>query len=524
MAQHHKVRRVSDEAFLPDGVTASQYVFSSIAERIAPTTLLTEDEWRLNRNSLLEFTKYTFPGYKADRFHEDVCRHITGLVTGSEITNLMLFAPPQTGKSELVSTRLPSFWLAHNPELPVGLVSYGASLAFRNSRYARMVFESHQYNELFPEYEKDTQNWRTSDWHLRGHKGYILAAGVGGPITGHGFGLGIIDDPVENWAAAQSDTIRESIWQWWLGTFKTRMWEHGKIIFMMTRWHEDDLAGRILDQEGTIEEGGKWKVLAYPALCETENPEDDIVGREFGEAIAPSRYTAEYLRAFRATQSSHVWNAEYQQHPTAPEGDFFKIGRIDIVDAIPAEIGAVMKVSEHDFVPIKLKKGIRFWDMAASEKKQLKKDPDSTSGTLMAEHDDIFYILDNINEQLGPYEVQDIIKLTAKVDGKSVKVWMEQEPGSAGKSLIAFYIRELKGFIVGGRPATGSKMVRADSFASQVNAGNVKILTAPWNKRYLAQLASFPRGAHDDDIDSSSGAFNELTGGDTWDSVEFGSV
>jgi predicted phage terminase large subunit-like protein len=90
--------------------------------------------------------------------------------------------------------------------------------------------------------------------------------------------------------------------------------------------------------------------------------------------------------------------------------------------------------------------------------------------------------------------------------------------------LIAFYVRTLKGFAVDGRPASGSKMVRADSFASQVNAGNVRMLKAPWNKRYLAQLASFPRGAHDDDVDSSSGAFNELTGGDSWDTVKFGSV
>lgn len=842
----HRVRREPGEIVLDTQEGIKGWFFDQLGNNVVPAEDMSDEDWTRKRDNLLDFTQHTFSNYKADKFHTDVCKHITDLVVKEETQNLMLFAPPQHGKSEIVSTRLPSFWLSHHPELPVGLISYGASLAFRNSRYARMVFETPQYAQIFPEYEKDVINWRTSDWHLRDHKGYVMAAGVGGPITGHGFGLGIIDDPVENWAAAQSEVTRESIWQWWLGTFKTRMWEGGRIILMMcmpgetpilmadgtwrpldtirkgemvktydggklvdkiveaflpqgkrrvleiktgnhtvkatpnhpfmverkngirewiradeikkgdlivvlgqidegknprrltkedcwalgymfgdgwltynprkdtgamrwitcvakgiypernerilqymkdrldvsmrfiersgywrtevarvgrwfeslglrgnahskqipdivfqlpahlrrsflsglvdadghinnkqraelvftsgeftkqvkllaeqsgyrttninrqhgiydppgspkpieadsyriqfqinkivesefetsrvrsvkasnsvpvydltvadthnfiawgcvvhnTRWHEDDLAGRILTQEGRIEEGGKWKVIAYPALAESEDPANDILGREFGEALAPSRFSAKFLIDFRSTQSSHVWNAEYQQHPTAPEGDFFKIGKIEIVEAIPAEICSIIKLDElSGYAPINIKQGVRFWDLAATEKKTLKKDPDSTSGTLMAEHENIYYLLDNINEQMGPYEVEDIIKLTSKVDGKIVKIRIEQEPGSAGKSLIANYVKLLAGFDVIGIPATGDKMVRASAYAAQLNAGNVKMLKSPWNRRVLMQYASFPRGAHDDDIDSGSGAFNDMTGEEQW--------
>jgi len=511
-----KIFGLDEQLVRPEG-DLKGWIFNGLADRIDSTMELPDEYIRRCRNHLLDFTRHTFTEYKADPFHCHVCENITELVTHEheKWDRLMLFAPPQHGKSEIVSTRLPSFWLGHHPELPVALVSYGASLAFRNSRYARYVIESHQFGQIFPEFRPDLMNWRMQDWHLKDRKGYVFAAGVGGPITGHGFGLVIIDDPIENWAAAQSDLRRESVWQWWLGTLKTRIWEEGRIVLMMTRWHEDDLAGRILAQEGRIEEGGKWKVLSYPALAEEEKPEKDIIGREYGAPLAPSRFSAEYLREMRDSVSSHVWGAEYQQHPTAPEGDFFKVGRIQIVEALPAGIGRTDTLSEVEgFIPVELKKGVRFWDMAATEKKQLKEDPDSTSGTLLSEDENLFYICDNLNEQLGPYEVEDIIKLTAKVDGRAVKIRIEQEPGASGKTLIAYYVRQLKGFDIEGWPSTGNKMTKAAPFAAQVNAGNVRMLKGPWNRRMLMQLAAFPHGRHDDDVDSASGSFNAVTTGE----------
>lgn len=423
-----------------------------------------------------------------------------------------------THNSELVSTRLPSFWLGHNPDLPVALVSYGASLAYRNSRYARSVMDSPFYPRIFPGVQKDEQNWRVEDWHVRNRKGYVMAVGVGGPITGHGFGLGLIDDPIENWAEAQSERNRETIWQWWQGTFRTRLWEGASVIFMLTRWHEDDLAGRILEEEGTVEEGGKWKVLSYPAL--SEDPETDPLGREYLDSLAPSRFSKEWLLDFRATVVEQVWQAEYQQNPIPPSGDMFKVGRLDIDDTVPAEICNVVRG-----VPVNIKDGVRYWDLAGTEKKTAKRDPDSTSGTLTSEHDDRFYVLDNINVQFGPDRVEDLIIQTAKIDGPKVKIVIEQEPGQAGKAQIEHYVKLLAGYDVKGEPSTGDKRTRAAAWASQVNHGNVTLLKSDWNKPFIATHANFPHGVHDDDVDSAAGSFNELTLGEKrWRKTEFASV
>jgi len=477
--------------------------------------------------NLLAFTTYTFPQYVVDPFHRHVADELTKMVKGTAgYERLMLFAPPQHGKSELVSTRLPSFWLAHNPDLPVALVSYGGKLAERNSRNAREVIRHPNFeNIIFPEsavITPDMENWRIYDWHINGGRGYVLAVGVGGAITGHGFGLIIIDDPIENWAAAQSGLIRESTWHWWLGTLKTRLWEGGKIVLMMTRWHKDDLAGRILDEEGTIEEGGLWKVLSYPALSmrptdpekwEETDPElrilPDILGRGVGEALAPSRFSTDFLEVQRKTIGRLVWNAEYQQMPTDPEGEFFKIGRIQIEPIPPVDICKIQNGEIYD-----IQTGIRYWDLAATKKSMEARDPDYTSGTLVAEskEDRRFWIIDGIRAQQDVEQVEAMVIQTAKLDGKKVKIRIEQEPGASGKALISYYQRLLAGWDVDGAPSSGDKTVKAQPFAGQVNAGNVAMLKGIWNRPMLVEMAGFPNVRHDDQVDSASGAFNQITG------------
>src|SRR5262249_2639319 len=155
-------------------------------------------------------------------------------------------APPQHGKSQLVSIHLPACWLGRRPDDPIIFSSYAASLAESKSRQARRIVESDEFARLFPGITTSRESRAVNNWEISGHRGGMLAVGVGGPVTGHGGMLGIIDDPLENWEQAQSETIREKLWEWWRTTFRPRIWEGGSIVLVMTRWHEDDLAGRLL--------------------------------------------------------------------------------------------------------------------------------------------------------------------------------------------------------------------------------------------------------------------------------------
>ncbi len=543
----------------------SDAMFFRQDEAFRPDEGLTEDdikERELARAQMRYFIPFTFPQYKIDQFHLSVCDDIDRVVHLDHprpITHLMLNAPPQHGKSEIVSTRLPAYWLAHNPELPVALVSYAQDLANRNSRNARSVFESDRYSQLFSKLGilKDPENWRVRDWHLAGSAGYAFAAGVGGPITGRGFGCAIIDDPIENWAAAQSETIRDSVYEWWKGTLKTRLWPGYRVIFMMTRWHEDDLQARILEQEGRRDyctscnfhfdheynpelcpecggNRGRWTIASYAALAETQEERDeiarneglregmpDILGREAREPLAPMlNFSRKFLEQQSIDVGALVWGAEYQQHPSPPKGDMFKVGQIPAPEpGYPMEHfgGELME----DWRPVHVRHCVRFWDLAASEKK-MGTDPDFTSGTLVGlDEKNLTWIMHQTSLQGEPDQVVQMIKDTAALDGTRVKIYVEQEGGASGKALIATLKRELAGYILEGIPSTGSKQTRAYLFAAQVNAGNCRLVKADWNKMWLARHRVFPHGKHDDEVDSTSGAFNQLTGVRQWATPKF---
>lgn len=449
---------------------------------------------------ILDFTTYTFPTYRADPFHDHLASHLDLVVRG-EIKRLMIFAPPQHGKSELVSIRLPPFWLGRRPDEPVILTSYGGSLAFRNSRAARTVLESEEFAKIFDGIRTNPDSRAVDRWSLYGHRGFCVAAGVGGPITGHGAGLGIIDDPVQSWAQAQSQTFRDSVYEWYKGTFRTRIWEGGSIVLIMTRWHEDDLAGRLLhdDQDS-------WTMLRYPATSEGEDR--DPLGRERGMPLSPSRYSVEELKSLEHDVGPQVWMAEYQGTPTPPDGTFFDANRIEFIDHAPDDFEAV----------------VRYWDLAATEEK-MGRDPDYTVGFLMGKSGKRFVCADVVRGRWAPARVEDEVVQTAFRDttkyGSGVKVRIEEEPGASGKSLIAHYVTLLAGFDVAGTRGSGNKMVKAQPFSAQVSNGGVDVVIANWNDPFMDEMRYFPVGAHDDMIDAASGAFNELTLGPKWRSIKF---
>lgn len=459
----------------------------------------------LARKSLIDFTTYTYSKYIPEDAHVLMADKLMQVING-ETTRLMIFAPPQHGKSELVSIRFPAFWLAHKPDLPVILTSYGASHAYKKATGCREVIESREFANVFPEIAISKKTRAGTGWRIGKHIGELHAASAGGPITGYGAGLGIIDDPIKSWEEAQSETIREKQWSWYRATFRTRIWENGAIIIIMTRWHEDDLAGRILNMQGE-----QWEVVRLPAISETEEEREvnnkylnvnadnkDPLDREPGQPLCPKRFSLETLNEIKTDVGSIPWTAEYQGVPRAPEGNFLKrtwfqkIRTFDWADC--------------DFV--------RYWDKAGTSGAGA-----YSTGLLMAANKKagLFYIVDIVRGQWTAGTREAIIYDTAVRDRDNyghVTTWVEQEPGSGGLEQAMVTVKNLAGFPVHRDAVRRSKMTRLNpghySFLSQAEALRVYMLAAPWNEAYLEELTAIPNNTYWDQIDATTGAFGKL--------------
>ena len=457
--------------------------------------------WACRR--LLAFTEHTFPAYTVNWHHRLIAEKLDAVVRG-DITRLMIFVPPRFGKTELASRRLPAFLLGKNPDEQVITVSYSADLASQNNRDVQRIIDSPRYQEIFPDTMLSGQNVRTLAYgnYLRnsemfevvGHSGFYKSAGVGGGIVGRGFTCGIIDDPVKNAEEANSPTYREKVWEWYTTTFYTRQEKNARIILIMTRWHDDDLAGRLLEQTDTSMYAEEWDVVELQAIKEKEDVADDP--REIGEVLWPEKYSLESLRTTKAVLGSYAFSAQYQQDPRVREGGMFSRGDFEIVDQPPGALHWV-----------------RYWDLAATEKKQRSKsgEPAYTAGVKMAEKDGIFYIADVRRAQVSPAGVERLIQQTAQLDGAGTEIYMEQEPGSGGKNTIDHYARRiLRGFSFRGDRPSGSKEVRAEPLSAAAENGNVKLVKGRWNSEFLDEAESFPRGKFKDQIDAASGAHSKL--------------
>jgi predicted phage terminase large subunit-like protein len=390
---------------------------------------------------------------------------------------LVVTMPPRHGKSELCSKYLPAWYLGAFPDHRVILSSYEAAFAAEWGRKARNVLEEHGESIFGIQVAKSPAS--ANSWNVHRHAGGMQTAGVGGPITGKGANLLIVDDPVKNAEEAGSQTMRAKAWDWWQSTAYTRLEPEGAAVVIQTRWHQDDLAGRLLTDQ---EQGGeRWRVVNMPAIS------DD------GKALWPERFPLERLNEIKRTLGSYFWSALYQQRPTPPEGGKFKREWFKVVPSLPE--GA--------------RWAVRYWDKAATEGAG-----DYSAGCLIAELDGKFYVADMSRGQWSDLHRENMIKSCAERDRRrflSVSTWIEQEPGSGGKDSAAATIRRLAGHSIRADRVTGDKETRASPFAAQCEAGNVFLVSGPWNAAYLDELCMFPNGTHDDQVDAASGAFNKLT-------------
>jgi predicted phage terminase large subunit-like protein len=396
---------------------------------------------------------------------------------------LMVFMPPGSAKSTYASVLFPPWFMARRPNRDVIGASHGAELAEDFSSRVLRTIKEYPRELDYGLLSENVKLWKTSNG------GVYRAAGAGGSITGRRSDLFVIDDPIKGREDADSETIREKVWSWYRAEVITRLKPGARIVVIQTRWHEDDLSGRLLQE--MAEGADQWRVINLPAIAEGDH---DPMGRAAGEPLWPEWEGLDALERKRKAVGEREWAALYQQRPAPLEGSLFRISQMGTLEVEPASNSVV-----------------RAWDLSATAQVG-SRDPDWTVGVKLARlADGRFAVLDVVRVRGGPEEVERTIINTAAQDGYSVKVGLPQDPGQAGKMQVLYYTKKLAGYRVESSPETGDKATRAGPVASQCNVGNLYVVRGTWNRTFLDELAGFPGLTHDDQVDALSRAFGMVT-------------
>lgn len=454
------------------------------------------------RTTLQGFTAFTKKDYDFTWFHKLVCSYLDKLERG-EIKKLMIFIPPQHGKSELSSRRFPAYVLGKNPRAKVGLASYASPLSNSFNKDVQNIIDDDEYRKLFPNVYLNGKGIigdekRNEDFfETVGYKGFLKTVGVRGSLTGTPLDFGIIDDPFKDRAEANSKTIRDKVWQWYQDVFLTRLHNDSRQLLLFTRWHEDDIAGRILNPKSKYydeEEAKEWTVLALPALKESTKPikqgEDINDPREIDEALWERRHSAKRLRRVKKTNPSG-FNSLYQQRPTAQEGNKIKRDWFVIKDTseLPFNINAVAP----DY----------FIDGAFTEKTQ--NDETAIGSFYFNKADGNLYVLNAVGMRKELYELLKFIKPYVKRNyyKPTSSVFIElKASGHPIKSMLrkveygAFNARGINSKVV----ALG-KFNRVENSEPFLASGRVILVKGGWNEAFIEQCVAFPNDVHDDLVD-----------------------
>lgn len=427
---------------------------------------------------VLRFNESYLPGW----VHKDICEKLewfSAAVAAKQSPRLMISMPPRSGKSELASRMFPAWHLGRYPNHEFIACSYGSDLANGFSRKVRDVVKDTAYQAVFPGTQINKDNQSVESWSTTANGSYA-AAGVGGPITGKGAMILCIDDPIKNQEDAESATKREAVWDWYTSTAYTRLAPGGGVLVMMTRWHDDDLSGRLL-RKMTEGDGDEWVVVEYPAQAV-----HDELFRKAGEALHPERYDNEALERIKRTVGPRVWNALYQQNPTPDEGDYFNKGMFQWYG--PQDIP---DYSELNFYTA--------WDFAIGEKEQ---NDYSVGITVGVDKADRVFVVDIQRGHWGTLDLVDKVMEVYKTWRPAITglerghIEMTMRPfldkRIREERLTSFYIEELK-------PGTRDKIARARSIQGRMQQGLVffrKNCNA--TATLVAEMMRFPNGVHDD--------------------------
>jgi predicted phage terminase large subunit-like protein len=466
------------------------------------------DLYHQARNDFSVFRRIIRPnmlwGWWTDELARELQQFRADLIAGKRPI-LVMQAPSQHGKSTAVSDFIA--WIAGNhPDLNIIYVSYGDELGIRANKALQRTVSSEPFSKIFP-LQIGTQGWAANSNLVEfvGHNGSFRNTTVDGQITGFGLDLGIIDDPFKGRAEANSKLIRDKIWLWFTDDFCTRLSKNAALLIIMTRWHIDDLLGRLLAQSGH-----QVRVLRYPALAEEDEdhwmsdwqstrqgwvPAWKHFRRSKEEALFPELKPKSFLLEQRKRLPQASWESLYQQNPIIVGGGQLPIEQLKVL---------------RFFYCANIISSVRYWDKAASDGE----DAAYTAGVLLHKMNDKTFVIDHVARgRWISFEREQRIRRYAEVDKKRCKnysIVVEQEPGSSGKESAENTMRNLAGFSVYADRVTGSKQVRAEPFAAQVQAGNVFLIGGEWVQAFLDECETWPNGKYKDQVDAAAGAFNRL--------------
>lgn len=449
---------------------------------------------RKARVSLLEYILYTKRDFKASAFAIAVClaldQFIVDVLAGKRPI-LVLQAPPQHGKSEMASRKLPAFLIGRFPDWRIAAASYSSELAGTMAQDVRRNIFSEEHLRLFPapsEKRKFDIN-RMGEFTSPGGSGCYLGVGVGAGLTGRPVDVGIIDDPTKDQQEALSVVTKESHWNWYQSVFTTRLSENSGQIIMATSWAEDDLPGRILEK---FRDDPRLKHLRFPAI---NLPDEVGYQAELPQgALVPELKSLEYLYEQKGLLSDYWWSAMYQQSPRALGGNVFK----DFcVQYYGGKDGVVL--------PKKFDKVIASWDCTF-------KDTDGSDfvvGQVWGKAGANSYLLDQVRDRMS-FTTTKTAVATLKKKWPSIREILIEDKANGPAVIDA-----LKATVPGIIPVEpdGSKLARAHAVTSYWEALNIFLPhpdIAPWVKTLITELTAFPAAAHDDQVDSFSQALRRL--------------
>ena len=440
----------------------------------------------LARKYLMPYILRVHPNYMAGWVHKDVAMRLerfSDQVARGESPRLMLQMPPRTGKSQEASIYFPSWHLGRHPNHEFITCSYSGSLAMGFSRKVRGLLRDQDYKLLFPEATLDKDNQNAEGWMTKKGGGFV-PAGVGGPITGKGAHVLLIDDPVKNSEEAESATVRQSVKDWYASTAYTRLAPGGGVLIIQTRWHEDDLSGW-LEQQMIDGEGDEFEIVRYPAIAQ-----QDEKYRFKGEALHPERYDEKALARIQRAVGPRVWDALYQQNPTSQEGGYFtnEMLRYYQNSELPPEEELVFYTC---------------WDFAIGK---LERNDFTVGLTVGVDKHENIWVVGLVHGRYDTFEMADLIldnfvryhpRLVGMEKGHiSMALGPYLEKRIAERKLYDFPMHEMN-------PGKRDKELRARAIQGRMRQGKVRFPSeAPWIGALRQELFGFPFGKHDDRVDT----------------------